>query len=89
MPPLSVANNGQTCHLRFRKPNNCVHLDLTSSEKPYLVRSFDQLMATSPGTFLSVCATSVQQSFGRVLSAPTKLLCGSAAEFGFCWELDS
>ena len=46
-------------------------------------------MATSPGTYLSICATSVQQSFGRVLSAPTKLLCGSAAEFGFCWELDS
>jgi hypothetical protein len=62
---------------------------LTSSEKPYFVRSFDQLMATSPGTFLSVCATSVQQSFGRVLSAATKLLWESAADFGFCWELDS
>ena len=79
----------RTCDLRFRKPNNCVHTDLTSSEKPYFVRSFDQLMATSPGTYLSVCATSVQQSFSRGLPAATKLLCGNAAEFGFCWEIDS
>ena len=78
-----------TCDLRFRKPNNCVHTDLTSSEKPYFVRSFDQLMATSPGTYLSVCATSVQQSFSSGLPAATKLLCGNAAEFGFCWEIDS
>jgi hypothetical protein len=27
------------------------------------VRSFDQLVATSPGTYLSVCATSVQLNF--------------------------
>jgi len=79
----------RTCDLRFRKPNNCVHLDLTSLANSLFILSFNQLVATSPGTYLSVCATSVQQSFGRGLSATTNLLCGNAAEFGFCWKLDS
>ena len=52
----------RTCDLRFRKPNNCVHLDLTGSEKPYLVGSFVQLVATSPEPLRAVRAMSVQQS---------------------------
>ena len=53
----------RTYDLRFRKPINCVHLDLTSSAYPYFVHNSVQLVPSSPITNLSVCATSVQHNF--------------------------
>jgi hypothetical protein len=58
-----VRSTKQRPHLRFRKPNNYVYLDLTSSANPHFVHNSDQLVPTSPSTNLSVCATSVQLNY--------------------------